>query len=388
MKPEEKLAAASAMDIDLDALTTETVDDLNGVLDAKNLWKTLDQVYVANQKIESSIEDFVGMREFSDDDEVYDDPELKQYMDSAFEDELSHNPSISRKELAEIAEKRVKDSAFVNLLIIGPPGGGKSTIIPNWARTNGLGIKKLTGAQLTREIVQGIPSKDAYDESKYYILKSSEFDSLNSRRSILFIDELNRSQLTTRASILDMVTSHTFIKRNDKGEEELVRYDNWLFTVAAMNPYEDKNPDKTMREITKLDQAMLNRWVVYTYKYDIKVSIDYLSKQLNLYKAGARASALKAKNSGDEKLYEIKEAQKREYILKDDVLKALKEQADKNVDLNFFNSDLQGISKDLQDEMFTPRSLEMWLRMTSPNRHSMKSWLGNVMGYVITVIKK
>ena len=37
MKPEEKLAAASAMDIDLDALTTETVDDLNGVLDAKNL---------------------------------------------------------------------------------------------------------------------------------------------------------------------------------------------------------------------------------------------------------------------------------------------------------------------------------------------------------------
>ena len=86
---------------------------------------------MANQKIESSIEDFVGMREFSDDDEVYDDPELKQYMDSAFEDELSHNPSISRKELAEIAEKRVKDSAFVNLLIIGPPGGGKSTIIPN-----------------------------------------------------------------------------------------------------------------------------------------------------------------------------------------------------------------------------------------------------------------
>ena len=84
----------------------------------------------------------------------------------------------------------------------------------------------MTGAQLTREIVQGIPSKDAYDESKYYILKSSEFDSLNSRRSILFIDELNRSQLTTRASILDMVTSHTFIKRNDKGEEELVRYDN------------------------------------------------------------------------------------------------------------------------------------------------------------------
>ena len=217
---------------------------------------------------------------------VYDISNLSQ----AIEKQLVNNRfakerAVMSKRGKESNRKSVKFQPS-NMLIVGPPGGGKTGIIDAWVedhvlQNDKIHINHVTGSQIVAELIRGVPANASYKDPdtgemnwKYVFLQSNYFDDLEEPNSVLFLDEINTAPPAMTGALLTLMQDHRI------GEKV---FNNFLFTIAAMNPIEATETDPSGKKMgavyggaNKLQMALLTRFKVFTWESNPKVTRDYL----------------------------------------------------------------------------------------------------------------
>lgn len=164
---------------------------------------------------------------------------------------------------------------YVNVLLIGFAGTGKTARTIAWAKKNGINLVSKYAATMDDVDVGGAttPSKDGLTAVK---LGTTEFDSLGKvENSVLFLDELNRAPRSVRGTLLTLINNHTI---PDPREESGMRYlPNYLFTIVSINP---PNSDY---QVDQLDDAEIGRMFVVYVKADKAVTLDYIKAELQRF---------------------------------------------------------------------------------------------------------
>ena len=169
-------------------------------------------------------------------------------------------------------EIRLGTYDFQNLLVVGPAGSGKTAKIKNWAAHNNINLVTVIASAMDETDLGGILAKDEKDPGTVHKLSSKEFDTLDSKRSVLFLDEWNRAPKSVRAPLLSLIQEHTV--RDDRLPSKKRMLKGFLFTVAAINPA-DENYDTD-----ELDDAEKNRFRTMYVSYDNEEVRQYMHKQL------------------------------------------------------------------------------------------------------------
>jgi uncharacterized repeat protein (TIGR02543 family) len=171
--------------------------------------------------------------------------------------------------------------SFINLLLVGEAGCGKTERVEAWAKKNNINLVKM----LTSTMDQGDWSVMApnADHSKAVKLTTDNFDVLNEPNTVLFLDEYNRADFTIRGALLTLINNHEVPTNDvDKNGKKLFNkvYDNFLFTVVAINPSDSGY------NVQQLDPAELSRLGRVDVKMDPKATkyflINHFKKLLSL----------------------------------------------------------------------------------------------------------
>lgn len=172
-----------------------------------------------------------------------------------------------------IKEGEMPDKNFVNLLIIGMGGTGKTSMIEQWAHENNLNLVTKSASIMDDADLNGIPVAALGDKSSSR-LPTNEFDSLDKADSVLFLDEFNRGRASVRGTLLKLIQGHTLPDPSQPGSIKFLP--NLLFTIAAINPSDaNYNTDP-------LDDAELSRFIIYVQGgADKKEYLEYITKVIN-----------------------------------------------------------------------------------------------------------
>lgn len=236
----------------------------------ETLSDVLDHLYSLNNInniFDSSADDAQGEyndfdpSEFDDEDDDYDDIDPDDYYE--YDDD-------GNKHLIQ------DESQYLNLLCVGKGGSGKTTIIRKWANKRKLNIMALTGSEIRADDLVGIPfhveEKDENGKIKHKVrnLTNNKFEVLNMPgQAILFIDEINRSFVKDRASLLKLIQEHRIPDSNSKTGDTYLK--NLLFVVAAMNP----GGNGTYEGADLLDDAMITRFAIFDWDSNPKVTLEW-----------------------------------------------------------------------------------------------------------------
>ncbi len=181
------------------------------------------------------------------------------------------------------------------LLLMGPPGVGKTQIIEQAARECGVALVAYTITHHTRQSAVGLPFilKKTYGGKEYSVTEytmseiiASVYDKMENtglREGILFIDEINCVSETLAPTMLQFLQGKTF--GNQKVPE------GWIIVAAG-------NPPEYNRSVREFDIVTLDRvrkidvepdfavWKEYAYRQSIHGSIiSYLEiRRENFYK--------------------------------------------------------------------------------------------------------
>lgn len=137
-----------------------------------------------------------------------------------------------------------------NLLVVGNPGTGKSTIIKGM-ENEGYKVTMLTGSSTYEETVNGIPYRDSANKSKtgndmsVYNVPSWLEDICNYEgKQILFIDEFNTADPQVIKTFLSVLTER---KVPTQPDDLMIPSD--CVIVAAMNPAEQNDGEQLIRPL-------------------------------------------------------------------------------------------------------------------------------------------
>lgn len=137
-----------------------------------------------------------------------------------------------------------------NLLIVGDPGTGKSTVIKEMAN-QGYKVTMLTGSSTYEESVNGIPYRDqtkksvcGNDISVYNVPSWLENVANTQDKQILFIDEFNTADPQVLKTFLSILTERKVPTQDDA----LAIPDNCVI-VAAMNPANQNDGEQLIRPL-------------------------------------------------------------------------------------------------------------------------------------------
>lgn len=168
---------------------------------------------------------------------------------------------------------------FNNVLFEGNAGTGKTSRIKSWAAENGINllIKKANELDVSDFGVL-IQNKDGDSAKK---VRTTEFDLLDRPNSVLFLDEYNRAPANVRGTLLTLVNDHIIL--DPQGEEGVKEFPNFLFTVAAINPYNG------MYDTKQLDSAEMSRFRHVNVPNEANVILSYFNKQYDKWIAEAEA---------------------------------------------------------------------------------------------------
>lgn len=177
-----------------------------------------------------------------------------------------------------------------NLLFVGRAGTGKTAQIKKWCKARNVNLVMKDAKSLDKSDIGGGVARqndeNGIGTNKMTHLSNTEFDSLNTPGSVLFLDELNRADPEVMGSLLTLILDHEI--PDSESASGMKHFDGWLFTVAAINPadyYEGTNA---------MDAAMLNRFTqedmgeVDTLQYkkyelgEIKKDIERLEASIEL----------------------------------------------------------------------------------------------------------
>lgn len=174
----------------------------------------------------------------------------------------------------------------INVLAVGIAGTAKSGIIQDWCRSKGAHLVEFTGSELDTALVQGVAAKTGEEGNEHFkYLPSEVWDELDipNQRSVLFLDELNRSYAECRAAILSLVQSHKIAGKDVSGKGNKKYLRNFVMTIAAVNP-----PDETHRGADLLDLAMLTRFYIINWEGKPEKQKAYWMSEMDRQSAQAK----------------------------------------------------------------------------------------------------
>lgn len=169
---------------------------------------------------------------------------------------------------------------FNNVLFEGNAGTGKTSRIKAWAEQNGINllIKKANELDVSDFGVL-IQNQDGDSAKK---VRTTEFDLLDRPNSVLFLDEYNRAPANVRGTLLTLVNDHIIL--DPQGEDGVKYFPNFLFTIAAINPYNG------MYDTKQLDSAEMSRFKHVNVPNEAGVILAYFNKQYDKWIVEAEAA--------------------------------------------------------------------------------------------------
>ncbi|MGM9544670.1 MAG: type II toxin-antitoxin system death-on-curing family toxin [Romboutsia timonensis] len=172
--------------------------------------------------------------------------------------------------VAKRANRRGQRGDYPNVLLVGEAGTGKSSIVRQWARDNGIALMEVRAAGMDATDIGGAiaPNKEGDTVVR---LASTEFDKLDRPNSVLFLDEYNRAPREVRTNLLELVNSHVIPDAREEGDQRFLP--NFLFTVAAINPPNNRyNTDE-------MDDAERSRFRTINITFDPNYLNNFLGKR-------------------------------------------------------------------------------------------------------------
>ena len=195
----------------------------------------------------------------------------------------------------EFGEYRIPAIRQRPILLMGPPGIGKTQIMEQIARECGIALVSYTITHHTRQSAVGLPFivKKNYREEEFSVTEytmseiiSSVYDKMEKtglREGILFIDEINCVSETLAPMMLQFLQGKTF--GNQKVPE------GWVIVTAGNPPEYNKSVREfdvvTLDRIKKIDvEADFDVWKEYAYQQGIHPAvISYLElRRKNFYR--------------------------------------------------------------------------------------------------------
>jgi len=148
--------------------------------------------------------------------------------------------------------------AAANVLLVGGAGTGKSSIVNQWAKQRNVNLVAKNASSFDKTDMGGgvAPEVDETGKRKNSMtrLTNTEFDSLQTPGSVLFLDELNRADSEIVGSLLTLILDHKVPDNYSDGGMKFL--DGFLFTIAAVNPADEDTYEGT----TQFDNALLDRF--------------------------------------------------------------------------------------------------------------------------------
>lgn len=207
-------------------------------------------------------------------DKMLDDPitevtEDDDVINSALDDALrvARKTLKKAKKYYEVNGKWPDGLDFVNVLLVGEAGCGKTQRVREWASSRGINLVTKQAATMDELDVGGGVVKG--DDGKMIRIPTDEFDELDeTANSVLFLDELNRASGRVRGTLLTLIQDH---KIPDGKNMRFLQ--DMLFTVASINP----SAAAMGYDVQELDPAELSRF----YRVDVISDPRDLLKYLN-----------------------------------------------------------------------------------------------------------
>lgn len=162
------------------------------------------------------------------------------------------------------------------ILLMGPPGIGKTQIMAQIAAESGVGLVSYTITHHTRQSAMGLPfiSKRVYDGAEYSVTEYTMSEILASvhdlmektgiREGILFLDEINCVSETLAPMMLQFLQCKTF------GNQRLP--DGWMIVAAG-------NPPEYNRSVREFDVVTLDRVRKIDVREDFGVWKEYATRK-------------------------------------------------------------------------------------------------------------
>ncbi len=180
------------------------------------------------------------------------------------------------------------------ILLMGPPGIGKTAIMEQVSQECGVGLVAYTITHHTRQSAIGLPriEKRTYDGRQVNVTEytlseiiASVYDCIErtgKREGILFIDEINCVSETLAPTMLQFLQNKTF------GSHKIP--DGWMIVAAGNPPEYNKSVREfdivTLDRVRKIDiDVNCDVWMEYAWKHQVHGAIlSYLSiKKENFY---------------------------------------------------------------------------------------------------------
>ena len=167
-------------------------------------------------------------------------------------------------------------SAQRPLLLMGPPGIGKTAVMEQASKACGVGLLSYTITHHTRQSAVGLPElvHRTYGEKEYTITQYTMSEIIGSvyeymertghKKGILFIDEINCVSETLAPTILQFLQFKTF------GTHKVP--DGWIIAAAG-------NPSEYNASVRELDMAALDRVRLIHVEADFGVWETYAQKR-------------------------------------------------------------------------------------------------------------
>lgn len=188
--------------------------------------------------------------------------------------ELKHAMTayLSKNEAGEYLIPRVRQRP---ILLMGPPGIGKTAVVEQVAQECKVGFVSYTITHHTRQSAIGLPfiSKKIYEEKEYSVTEytmseiiASVYDTMEQshlKEGILFIDEINCVSETLAPTMLQFLQEKSF------GNHRVP--DGWMIVAAG-------NPPEYNKSVREFDVVTLDRVKVIPIEDDFSVWKEYAYK--------------------------------------------------------------------------------------------------------------
>lgn len=186
-----------------------------------------------------------------------------------------------KSEIEEALDEALKASLmggkfgqWSNVLIVGEAGIGKTAIVQQWAKDNGINLVSIKASTMDETDLGGAISPGGENRDVVKRLASTEFDELDTvPNSVLFLDEFNRARKNVRGTLLTLIQDHEIPDPRVPGKSR--RLKNFLFTIACINP------NNAHFNTDELDSAEMSRFRVIYASGNPTVWLKWVTKLLD-----------------------------------------------------------------------------------------------------------